>query len=68
MLRFTQLFSTVYFTNVIDAHTFVTEKEINCDRTTLEMRGLSPKIIIAGDSWQNENRQTHHIKYTIPYI
>jgi hypothetical protein len=30
----------------------------DCDRTTLEMRGLSPKII-SGDSRRSENAQTH---------
>jgi hypothetical protein len=29
-----------------------------CDRTTSEMRGLSPKIIL-GDSRRSENAQTH---------
>jgi hypothetical protein len=36
-----------------------------CDRTTSEMRGLSPKIIL-GDSRRNENAQTHTYKHTIP--
>jgi G:T/U-mismatch repair DNA glycosylase len=36
-----------------------------CDRTTSEMRGLSPKIIL-GDSRRSENAQTHTIKHTIP--
>jgi hypothetical protein len=30
----------------------------DCDRTTLEMRGWSPKII-SGDSRRTENAQTH---------
>ncbi len=37
----------------------------NCDRTTSEMRGLSPKII-SGDSRRSENAQTHTNKHTIP--
>jgi hypothetical protein len=37
----------------------------NCDRTTSEMRGLSPKII-SGDSRQSENAQTHTYKHTVP--
>jgi hypothetical protein len=37
----------------------------NCDRTTLAMRGLSPKII-SGDSQRSENAQTHTIKHTVP--
>jgi hypothetical protein len=36
-----------------------------CDRTTSEMRGLSPKII-SGDSRRSENAQTHTHKHTIP--
>jgi hypothetical protein len=36
-----------------------------CDRTTSEMRGLSPKII-SGDSRQSENAQIHTNKHTIP--
>jgi hypothetical protein len=40
---------------------------INCNRTTLEMRGLSLKII-SGDSGQSENVQTHTYKHTIPYM
>jgi hypothetical protein len=39
----------------------------NCDRTTSEMRGLSPKII-SGDSRRSENAQTHTYKHTIPYM
>jgi hypothetical protein len=35
-----------------------------CDRTTLEMRGLSPKII-SGDSQRSENAQTYTHKHTI---
>jgi hypothetical protein len=35
-----------------------------CDRTTLEMRGLSPKII-SGDSRCSKNTQTQHRKHTI---
>jgi hypothetical protein len=35
-----------------------------CDRTTLKMRGLSPKII-SGDSRRSENAQTHTNKHTI---
>jgi hypothetical protein len=38
---------------------------VSCDRTTSEMRGLSPKII-SGDSRRNENAQTHTHKHTIP--
>jgi hypothetical protein len=37
----------------------------NCDRTTSEMRGLSPKII-SGDSRRSDNAQTHTHKHTIP--
>jgi hypothetical protein len=37
------------------------------DRTTSEMRGLSPKIIL-GDSRRSKNAQTHTIKHTIPNI
>jgi hypothetical protein len=37
----------------------------NCDRTTSEMRGLSPKIIL-GDSRRSENAQTHTYKHTVP--
>jgi hypothetical protein len=36
-----------------------------CDRTTSEMRGLSPKII-SGDSRWSENAQTHTNRHTIP--
>jgi hypothetical protein len=36
-----------------------------CDRTTSEMRVLSPKII-SGDSRRSENAQTHTNKHTIP--
>jgi hypothetical protein len=36
-----------------------------CDRTTSEMRGLSPKIIL-GDSRRSENAQTHTHKCTVP--
>jgi hypothetical protein len=35
----------------------------NCDRTTSEMRGLSPKIIL-GDSRRSDNAQTHTNKHT----
>jgi hypothetical protein len=35
------------------------------DRTTSELRGLSPNII-SGDSRWSENAQTHTIKHTIP--
>jgi hypothetical protein len=35
-----------------------------CDRTTSEMRGLSPKII-SGDSRRSDNAQTHTNKHTI---
>jgi hypothetical protein len=35
-----------------------------CDRTTSEMRGLSPKII-SGDSRQSDNAQTHTHKHTV---
>jgi hypothetical protein len=37
----------------------------SCDRTTSEMRGLSPKII-SGDSRRSENAQTHTHKHTVP--
>jgi hypothetical protein len=33
---------------------------IMCDRTILEMRGSSPKVI-SGDSRRSENAQTQHI-------
>jgi hypothetical protein len=36
-----------------------------CDRTTSEMRGLSPKII-SEDSRRNENAQTHTNKHIRP--
>jgi hypothetical protein len=36
-----------------------------CDRTTSEMRGLSPKII-SEDSRRSENAQTHTHKHTVP--
>jgi hypothetical protein len=36
-----------------------------CDRTTLEMRGLSHNII-SGDSRRSENTQTHINTHTIP--
>jgi hypothetical protein len=36
-----------------------------CDRTTSEMRGLSPKIIL-GDSRRSENAHTHTNRHTIP--
>jgi hypothetical protein len=36
-----------------------------CDRTTSEIRGLSPNII-SGDSRRSENAQTHQRTYTIP--
>jgi hypothetical protein len=36
-----------------------------CDRTTSEMRGLSPKII-SGDSRRSENAQSHTNKHTVP--
>jgi hypothetical protein len=39
----------------------------SCDRTTSEMRGLSPKIIL-GDSRRRENAQTHTYKHTVPNI
>jgi hypothetical protein len=39
----------------------------NCDRTTSEMRGLSPKIIL-GDSRRSDNAQTHTYKHIIPYM
>jgi hypothetical protein len=41
------------------------EEDCHCDRTTSEMRGLSPKII-SGDSRRRENAQTHTHKHTIP--
>jgi hypothetical protein len=39
----------------------------HCDRTTSEMRGLSPKII-SGDSRRSENAQTHTNKHTVPIM
>jgi hypothetical protein len=39
-------------------------REPICDRTTSEMRGLSPKII-SRDSRRSENAQTHTNKHTI---
>jgi hypothetical protein len=39
----------------------------NCDRTTSEMRGLSPKII-SGDSRPSENTQTYTDKHAVPYM
>jgi hypothetical protein len=36
-----------------------------CDRTTSEIRGLSPKIILE-DSRRSENAQTHTNKHTRP--
>jgi hypothetical protein len=36
----------------------------HCDRTTSEMRGLSPKIIL-GDSRRSENAQTHTHKHMV---
>jgi hypothetical protein len=39
--------------------------ELHCDRTTSELRGLSPKII-SGDSRRSENTQTHTHKHTVP--
>jgi hypothetical protein len=44
---------------------YTTAVEASCDRTTLKMRGLSPKII-SGDSRRSENAQTHTNKHTIP--
>jgi hypothetical protein len=38
-----------------------------CDRTTLEMRGLSPSTILA-DSRQSENAQTHTYKHTVSHM
>jgi hypothetical protein len=38
-----------------------------CDRTTSEMRDLSPTII-SGDSRRSENAQTHTHKHTVPNI
>jgi hypothetical protein len=38
-----------------------------CDRTTSEMRDLSPKII-SGDSRLSENAQTHTSKHTVSYM
>jgi hypothetical protein len=38
-----------------------------CDRTTSEMRDLSPKII-SGDSRRSENAQTHTHKHTVSNI
>jgi hypothetical protein len=38
-----------------------------CDKTTSEMRGLSPKII-SGDSQRSENAQTHTYKHTVSYM
>jgi hypothetical protein len=42
-------------------------QDLNCDRTTSKMRGLSPKII-SEDSRLSENAQTHTYKHTIPYM
>jgi hypothetical protein len=39
--------------------------DTNCDRTTSEIRALSPKII-SGDSRRSENAQTHTHKHTVP--
>jgi hypothetical protein len=39
----------------------------HCDRTTSEMRGLSPKII-SEDSQRSENTQTHTYKHTVAYM
>jgi hypothetical protein len=39
----------------------------HCDRTTSEMRGLSPKII-SGDSRWSENGQTHTYEHIVPYM
>jgi hypothetical protein len=41
--------------------------QCRCDRTTSEMRGLSPKII-SGDSRRSENAQTHTHKHAVPYM
>jgi hypothetical protein len=41
--------------------------DTNYDKTTSEMRDLSPKII-SGDSRWSENAQTHIHKHTIPNI
>jgi hypothetical protein len=49
----------------LDRVLVTTEWEEKCDRTTSEMRGLSPKII-SGDSRRSENVQTHTNKHTIP--
>jgi hypothetical protein len=39
----------------------------NYDRTTSEMRGLSPKIV-SRDSRRSENTQTHTHKHTVPNV
>jgi hypothetical protein len=57
-----------YIIKVFQAH----QHEINlnlvnlaqCDRTTSEMRGSSPKII-SGDSRRSENAQTHTYKHIV---
>jgi hypothetical protein len=46
---------------------FKPSSDTNCDRTTIEMRGLSPKII-SRDSRRSENAQTHTYKHTVPYM
>jgi hypothetical protein len=44
-----------------------TKVSTNCDRTTSEMRDLSPKIT-SGDSRRSGNAQTHTHKHTVPNI
>jgi hypothetical protein len=51
---------TAFFHADANAH-----RRRKCDRTTSEMRGLSPKIIL-GDSQRSENVQTHTYKHTVP--
>jgi hypothetical protein len=52
-----------------DSYTLISWSSVvcHCDRTTSEMRGLSPKII-SGDSQRSENVQTHTHKHTIPHM
>jgi hypothetical protein len=62
---------TAWFTTATgDDHVCVLPQsysDTNCDRTTSEMRGSSPKIT-SGDSRRSENAQTHTIKHTVPNI
>jgi hypothetical protein len=52
---------------VLDVITSIIVIQATCDRTTSEMRSLSPKII-SGDSQRGENAQTHTYKHTVPYM